>query len=126
MSTAASKAFHTVFPPRATGKQLVQSIATAAAAADTPLWTGLGIDRPSGKVYLMVESRTTDVFIKFKAADTAADCTANNGILVKADQPAMSFWVDSQIDNFVDFIAPGGAGFLKWYVSSPEFDGQNV
>lgn len=126
MSTAASKAFHTVFPPRKTGKQLVQSIATAVTAVDTSLWTGLGVDRPTGKVYVMFEARTFDVFIKFKAIDDAADCTVNNGMLVKADQPGMSFWLDSQLDLFVDFISPGGVGTLKWYVASPEFDGQNV
>lgn len=125
MSTAASKAFHTVYPPRDTGKQLVQSVATGAAAADVAIWTGLGVDAPTGKVYLMLEARTTDVFVKFKGTDDAADCTANNGMLIKADQPGVSFWVDFSIDKYIDFIAPAGAGVLKWYVASPEFDGMN-
>lgn len=126
MSTAASKAFHTVYPPRSDGKQAVQSAVTGAAAADANLWTGLGVNAPTGKVYLMLEAVTNDVYVVFKATDTAAAATTSNSMIIKAGQPGVSYWVDFQLDKFIDFISPGGAGVLKWYVASPEFDGQNV
>lgn len=125
MSTAASKAFHTVYPPRDTGKQLVQSVATGVAAADVNIWTGLGADAPTGKVYLMLEAVGFDCYVKFKTLDDAADATSSNAMLVKAGQPGIAFWVDFSIDKYIDFIGTG-VGVLKWYVSSPEFDGQNA
>lgn len=122
MSTAASKAFHTVYPPRVSGKQAVQSVATSAVATVTSLWTGLGVDAPTGKVYLYFEALTQDAYVRLRFGTAAGGTTSSNGVIVKAGQPGVSWYVDAAIDTHVDHLGLG-AGVLKWYVASPQFDG---
>jgi len=123
MSTAASKAFHTVYPPRVSGKQTVQSAVTSTSATVTALFTGLGADAPqSSKVYTYFEAVAQDVYFRLRNGTAAGGTTSSNGVIVKAGQPGVSFWVDSAVDTHIDHVALG-AGVLKWYVASPPFDG---
>ncbi len=122
MSTAALKAYHQVLPPRSTGQQAVQSVATGAAAVKTSIWSMS--PAPEGKVMLTFEAGTTDCYIRLRGDAGAAGTTAANGMIVKAGQPGVTYWVDSLVDLFVDHLATG-AGTLKWYVASPVYDGRS-
>ncbi len=126
MSTSGSKAFHTVLPPTAASTANVfQSAVTGNSAAATAIFTGLSSLAPEGKVYVYFEARTTDAYIRTNSSDSSPAVTSNLGILVKADQPGISLWLDPDTDVYVEHIAPSGAGVLKWYVASPEFTGSD-
>jgi hypothetical protein len=121
MSTAATKAFHQVLPPKASGKQQVISAVSGATAAEADLWT-MSPPPQGGKVYVMFEAVTTDCYIRINGASVTPSITTSNGILIKAGWPGVSFWLNQSTDKYVEFIATG-AGVLKWYVASPEYDG---
>ncbi len=123
MSTAASKAFHTVLPPKATGKQKVLGADSSAVADCVPIFTGLSTDAPDGKVYVHFEAVTEDCYIRFLAADDASpDVDNETGVLIQADTHGRGFWLNAAVETHVEFVATGN-GRLKWYVSSPEYDG---
>lgn len=122
MSTSASKAFHQVLPPKATGPQAVQGNATSTSANSVPIFTGLSTDAPAGSVYVTFEAVAEDCYIRILAADDASpDVTNHTGMLVKAGTPGVSLWLNSTTDTHVEFVATG-TGYLKWYVASPDYD----
>lgn len=122
MSTNASKAFHQVLAPKATGQNAVQSSASSTSANSVPIFTGLGADAPTGKCYVTFEAVTEDCYIRILAEDDASpDVTSQTGMLVKADTPGVSFWLDTATEAYVEFKATG-SGYLKWYVASPDYD----
>lgn len=118
-STSAEKAFYIQHPPRVSGQNVLDSAVTGAAAAASNLWGN--ISNPRGKCMVTFEALTTDAFIRLRA-DNAASTTNANGLVVKVGTP-VTFWVNPAVDLYVDHIAPGGAGRLKWYISSPVFEG---
>ncbi len=123
MTTSAVKAYHTILPPKASGKQQVQGNATSTSANSVPLFTGLASDsQPEGLVEVTFEAVTYDCYIRLLAADAVSpSVTANTGMIVKAGQPGVSYWLDVASENHVEFIATG-TGYLKWYVSSPDYE----
>lgn len=124
MSTSGSKAFHTVLPPTGTSTaNRFQSATTGNSAAANALFTGLSDLAPEGKVYVYFEARTEDCYILLASSGSSPGVTADTGILVMADQPGIALWLDPDVHTYVEHIAPGGAGKLKWYVASPEFTG---
>lgn len=122
MGTEAIRAFHQVLPPTNTGKQMVQSVSTANSVDVDPLFTGLGANAPTGWVYVAFEAVTTDCYIRLRSDNVNTGISSTTGMLIKAGQPAVSFWVDSDTYLYVNHIAPGGAGSLKWYVASPDYE----
>lgn len=121
MSTAASKAFHTLSPPRPSGQRKVQSVNTAAAQDEDALWTGLSSDAPDGKVMVDFEALTETVYVFFKTGTSSLTITTSNGIVIPAGSHR-TFWLDASVDTYVEHIAAGN-GKLKWFVASTEFDG---
>lgn len=122
MSTNASKAFHQVLPPTASGQNAVQVSATSTSANSLPIFTGLGSDAPTGKCYVTFEAVTESCYIRVLAADDASpDVTNQTGMLVKADSPGVSYWLDVATQGYVEFKATG-SGYLKWYVASPDYE----
>lgn len=101
----------------ATSMFIVQSVATSAAAAALD-WTAGLTTKPQGRVHLKLEAVTTDVFVRFGPTSTTGT-TANNGLLIKAGNPAVSFYASPTSNKFIDFVAPAGAGVLKIQVASP-------
>ena len=120
-TTAAVKAYHQILPPKGSGQNAVQSVVTGAAAVRTSLWSMS--PAPTGKCMVTFECNTTDAYIHVQSDTGAANVTATTGMVVKAGQPGVTYWLDASVDLYVDHIAPGGAGVLKWYVASPVYDG---
>ncbi len=104
-------------PPAESGVYAVQSVATGV-AANLLVTTALSTAVPYGPVWLALEAVTYDVHVRFKATATTAATTANNGLLIKADQPAVLFGVDLGQLPYIDHFAPGGTGVLKVQVAS--------
>lgn len=119
-TTAAIKAYHQILPPRQSGQNVVQSVVTGAAAVKTSLWSMT--PAPTGKVMVTFEALTTDCWIRVRGDAGAAGTTSSNGMIIKAAQPGVTYWLDVATDIYVDHIATG-AGVLKWYVASPQYDG---
>jgi hypothetical protein len=97
-----------------------QTTSAAAAAFDWTAALVVAAIRPElkGRVHLAIEAGTTDVFVRFGPTSTTATSSAN-GRLIKAGSPAVTFYVDPTSHKFCDFIAPGGAGTIKFQVASP-------
>jgi hypothetical protein len=119
--TTAFNSFYINLPPKASGKNAMQSAVTGVAAATAAVFTSLSdANQPKGKCWVTFESLTTDTYVMFKASGAAAVTTAT-GTLIAAGTKE-SFWLCQATDILVDHIAPSGAGRLKWYVSSPPSD----
>ncbi len=112
-------------PPAESGVYAVQSVATGA-AANLLVTTALSTATPKGPVWLALEAVTEDVHVRFKATASAAATTANNGLLIKAGQPAVMFGVDLAQLPYIDHYAPGGAGVLKVQVASQPYSRSTV
>lgn len=123
MTTSAVKAYHTVLPPKASGKQKVQSSACSTTADSIPLFTGLdAASQPTGWVEVSFEAVVADVYLRILAADAASpNVTSSTGMVVRGGQPALSYWLNSDTDTHVEFVG-SATGTLKWYVSSPDFE----
>lgn len=92
----------------------VGSGAGAGGASGTVNFTN---SRPEGKCWVTFEAVTEDCYIRIGPASSAAT-TTSNGVLVPAGG-TVSFYLTPYRDTYVDAYAPGGAGVLKWWVSSP-------
>lgn len=101
-------------------KTVVQSAVTGLAAANVDLWGGLAeADRPPGKVYVTFDALTQDCYVRFKSTNSAAGTTSANGQLIKAGAaPHITYYLDPSKHVYMDVIAPGGAGTVKWQVVS--------
>lgn len=108
--------FFQIIPPTTSGEHAVSNAATGAAASLD--WAGgLSTDVPKGSCYIVVEANTYDVYVRFGSSATTAT-TANNGLLIKADQPGRPFWVDPVQHRYIDHYSPGGTGRIKVQVAS--------
>jgi hypothetical protein len=96
----------------------VLSVATSGAAANYDWVTALSTSAPKGSVMLTLEASTKDCYVRFKPTTAAAGTTAVNGLLVKADQPGRTFYVNPDRHGVIDVIATG-VGTLQVQVSSP-------
>ena len=110
--------FFNITPPYnvALADNAVQSVATGAAAG-TAVFTSLANGAPKGKVFVCFEAVTTDCYVRFGPATSAAT-TASNGLIIKSGQPGRVFYMDTTKHAFVDAFA-SAAGTLKWQVCSP-------
>lgn len=119
----AEKLFYINLPPTVAAddpEHQVLSDVTGAGAASFDWYAQLvaADAEPDGKVFVTVEAVTTDAFIRF--SETASTgTTASNGLLIKAGSPGTKFYVKPWVHQYIDHIAPAGAGVLKLYVSSP-------
>ena len=121
MSTAASKAFHTLTPPRLTGQNQVESDDTSTSADEVALFSGLSTDAPTGKVMVVIEALTYDCYVVFKTGSSSATVTTATGVVVQAGE-RVPFWLNPSVDTYMEHIA-AGTGKIKWFVASPEYDG---
>jgi hypothetical protein len=119
--SAAENATYQIKPPRTSGLHKPQNVATGAAAVATAVFTGLSTDAPSGHVMVTFYALSQDVYIRFRS-DNSADTTSTNGYPIPAGSE-VTYWLNPNVDVYVDHIAPGGVGALRWYVCSPEFGG---
>lgn len=76
------------------------------------------------KIWVTFEPVTQDVYIRIGAA-ASAGTTTSNGLLIVAGT-TMSFYLTPSKHVNVDAYAPGGAGVLKWYVSSPPCERERI
>ena len=112
--------FFWISPPETTGTFAVIGEATGVAADNYDWVSALGTtDAPKGSCWLYLEAATYDVFVRFKATTAAAATTANNGVIIPADEPGRYFFVNPDRHGVIDHISPGGTGRLKVQVSSP-------
>lgn len=124
-----SELFYNIRPPTVSTyepRHQVLSAVSGAAAANYD-WNAALVAAnaaPEGSVMVRVEASSRDTFIRFKPTAThtalaAAGTTATNGLLIKADQPGQTFYVNPLSHGTIDFIAPAGAGTIQIQVSSP-------
>jgi hypothetical protein len=119
MSKDAQSGFYQRLPPSDDGKQVVQTAATGAAAANVALWTGLpAADRPKGFVWVTFECVSNDCYLRFKETATAAATTTANGLKLPSGS-RIDLWIPTHVLSTLDVIA-AGVGSIKWYVSSPD------
>ncbi len=113
--------FFYISPPSVStvdGEHQVLSTTTGASAANYDWVTALGTSAPKGAVMLTLEASTKDVWVRFKPTTATAGTTVTNGLLIKADQPGRTFYVNPQRHGVIDAIA-SGTGTLQVQVSSP-------
>ncbi len=84
----------------------------------------IGCVEPETKCWVTFEAITYDVYVRMGAAATAGTTTAN-GLVIPAGTAA-SFYLTPSIHVNVDHYSPGGAGTLKWYVSSPPCERERI
>lgn len=115
--TSSDKAFHTVLPPsmETASKQVV--VSSAGTGADVVVAIFSMTTPPLGKVYVTFEAVTND----FEVAFGDSSITTAVGSLVLATGQPRSFWMNPAVTTHV--VQKGAAGSLRWYVSSPEFEG---
>lgn len=118
--TTAANGFYIKFPPRDAGNQIMKSGNTSTSAANVAIFTGMTTP-PTRKCWVTVEALTEDLYLRCKATNSAAATTSSTGILIKAGEKA-DFWLNPTVDVYFDHVA-AGSGKIKWYVSSPEFEG---
>ncbi len=114
--------FFYISPPSVAGvdaEHQVLSTTTTNTAANYDWVTALGTAAPKGAVMLTLEASTKDVWVRFKPTTAAAGTTATNGLLIKADQPGRTFYVNPQRHGVIDQIASAASGTLQVQVSSP-------
>lgn len=109
--------FFNIKPPEVSGTHQVLSDATSTSAKNYDWVAALGSAAPKGSVMLTLEASTEDVWVRFKASGAAAT-TVTNGLLIKADVPGRTFYVDPVKHPIIDHIA-AGTGTLQVQVSSP-------
>lgn len=83
-----------------------------------------GIIVPKTKCWVTFEAITEDVYVRIGAA-ASAGTTTSNGLLIPAGT-AVAFYLTPSVHTNVDAYAPGGAGVLKWYVSSPPCERERI
>lgn len=83
-----------------------------------------GIIVPKTKCWVTFEAITEDVYVRIGAAATAGT-TTSNGLLIPTGT-AVAFYLTPSVHTNVDAYAPGGAGVLKWYVSSPPCERERI
>ncbi len=110
----------------ATTLQLLASIGSGAGAGGA---TGTvnyrtGDIVPKTKCWVTFEAITQAAYIRIGAA-ASAGTTAANGYYLAVGVPTRFFLTPSKHVN-VDAYAPGGAGTLKWYVSSPPCERERI
>jgi hypothetical protein len=120
VTTAAEKAYFQSLPPRVSGRQQIKNVATGNAAVSTAVFSGM-TDPPSGPVMVCLQALTQDAYVRFGTTSTTGT-TSSNGYCIPAGAEAV-FWMDPNVDVYMDHIAPGGVGALRWYVCSPEYMG---
>lgn len=115
----AAKLFFINKPPTDAGQYRVLSEGIDASAENYDWVTALGTDAPKGECWLTVEALAQDIYVRFKATSSAAGTTANNGRIIKAGAPGVSFYVSPKSHRYIDAIAAAAGGTLKVQVSSP-------
>lgn len=118
--TTAATGFYIKHPPRDAGNQIVKSANTSTSAANVAIFSGM-TSPPTKKVWVTVEALTEDLYFLCKPTATTAAVTSSTGMLVATGEKA-DFWLNPAVDQYFDVIA-AGSGKIKWYVSSPEFEG---
>lgn len=101
-------------PPRSLltdPEDAVQSDTTGAGAASADIWDGYD-EVPQGKCWLELEAVTQACYVRFARTATTATTTADGFYMATGIQ--YRFYVDPTKDLFLDHIAPGGAGVIKW------------
>jgi hypothetical protein len=108
--------FFRIQPPAKTGEHVVTETGVGASAVNVD-WVGaLGANAPKGKVFLTLEARAQDVFVRFGPTPTTAT-TVSNGLVIKAGQKER-FYCSRSLHRYIDAIAAAAGGFLKVQVSS--------
>lgn len=117
--TSADRAANTIWPPGlpADTVHLVHQMSTSSTAARAALAT-----LTKAKAYVTFCAVTTDCFVAFKLGTAAASVTTTTGYLIPAGQER-SWWIDPAVFNDIEAITASAAGTLKWYVSSPLYEG---
>lgn len=121
--TSADKAFHTVLPPNliAASPQLAQKSDGTGSDVVVALFTGLGAGAPkNGKVYVTFQAITNDFEVNFGPSNIT---TAANGMKVTVGNP-LRVWINTNV--ITTMVQKGAAGSIRWYVSSPEYDGAGL
>ena len=114
-----AKLFYINKPPTDAGPFRVISEAVDATAENVD-WVGLlTTDAPKGECWLTLEALSQDIYVRFKRTASAAATTANNGRIIKAGAPGVSFYVGVDSHRYIDAIAAAAGGVLKFQVSSP-------
>ena len=93
----------------------VQRAAVTTTVARSAVGIGTG---KKGYVTFQVESGGSAVYVAFKKGTAAASATVNTGFEIPAGT-SVSFYMDEDIVNDVEFLTSAGTATLKWYVSSP-------
>lgn len=118
--SAAEHLWGFVFPPTVASVDAAHQVLkydTTGAASSADWVNDLGSAAPQGKCFVTLEAVGFDAYVRFRPTSTA-DTTVDNGLLIKAGVPGVSFYVDPINHAYIDVIA-AGAGDLKVYVSSP-------
>lgn len=119
--TSAASGFYIKYPPKeASSNQVIKSNNTSTSAANVAIFSGMTTP-PTKKCWVTVEALTEDLYFLTKPTATTAAVTSATGTLVKAGTKE-DFWMNPTVDQYFDVIA-AGSGKLKWYVSSPEYEG---
>ena len=114
--------FFFIAPPSASTEDAmhqVLSTATSGSAANYD-WNAALISAgatPQTTVMLLVEASTKDCWVRFKKTTSTAATTVTNGLLVKADQPGRTFYVNPARHGVLDVIA-SGVGTIQVQVAS--------
>ena len=96
--------------------QLLSYATTNANSISAPWVTDLSTNAPAYKCFVTVEAKGSDAYVRFRDSATT-NTTATNGLLIKADQPGQSFYVDPIKHGFLDAIG-SAVGTVRIYVSS--------
>lgn len=120
MSGLAEKLWFVNLPPTKSGddaEHQVLNTATSGSAADYDWVAALGASAPKGKCFIAIEAVTQDLYVRLGPSATTAT-TTSTGLLIKAGQPPVKFYVNPAKHNHIDHIA-AGAGVMKVQVCSP-------
>lgn len=124
-STSAEKGFHIVLPPRPDGFQQVMYDDTTTSTDVKGIFTDLAAaERPLGKCFVTFQAEGQDTFILI-SSDAAQVVTTSTGLMLANGSPR-SFWVDPTRDLYVAHICASSTSKLKWYVSSPYYEGMGM
>ena len=121
MATASSDASDTLLAPALSGSQITDNLAGTTSAARKALF-GV-ITAPKGWVYMTFANiSTVRGYIAFKLGTAAASVTTTTGWPIEPGEK-LSFWIDFNASNDVEYIMESSTGNLRWYISSPPFGG---
>lgn len=115
--TSSDRAFHTVLPPSMVTASKQKVVSSSGTGSDVKVAIFSMTTPPKGKVYVTFEAVTNDFEVSF---GDSAITTAAGSLVLAVGQPK-SFWISPTITTHV--VQKGVAGSLRWYVSSPEFEG---